>query len=200
MAGLQVGVMTVVVFFIRKWGVDYLAAYQVVMQITVLALMWPLSAGESVVVITGRTHSDASINLRSLYRAALFVSVGSAVITAVAVLALHGPLLGAFLTGPHTLGIALHLLFAGAALVATGAVANTGFALLRGLKLTRDPMLVLVGTYGVLALGLLLGVYYLTNWHGAALLWSVALAVAVSALCYHLILVRTARYRTDACR
>lgn len=200
MASASVLVMTIVVFFMRKWGPDYLAAYQVVMQIGVLAMMWPVSLGESVVVIVGRTHTDDQINLRTLHHSAMAVVFTSSAVIAVLLLALHRPLLHIFLEPGPVFDIAVNLLFAMAAGVMANTATNVGFGILRGLKFTWKPMVVLLSVNGGLTLSLLLGIYYLTDWHGAALLWAVAFGTFVASVFYHRMVARTPRYRLDASR
>lgn len=197
LAGIEVGVMAIVIFFMRRWGVDAIAAYQVVMQVTVMATMWPISAGESAAVVTGRCHSEPSLNVVRLYRSALLLTVGSALVGAVGLLLIQGRLLSAFLESAAATDLAVTMIPPICAFIVLGAFVNIAFAMLRGLKISTGPTVVMVCVFLLVDLPLMFGIYFLTDWHPSALVWATNVSLVVSAVCYHQLLVRTPRYATD---
>lgn len=201
MVGAEFTFLTVIVFLMSAdYGVEDTAGYQVILQVIALGSAWSMSVGQAITVLASRSTHDRAINVAELFRRAEGLSLISNVAICGFWFLAHHWILSLFLNSEVTITAASQFLWAAAVLVLLEAFRSNGFSLLRGLGYTVSPMLVLIGAYAIVGLGLLALVRYVVHVPAQGLVYVLAVCNAVAALCYAFIIRRVPEYRAAKAR
>ncbi|HEX4871831.1 MAG TPA: MATE family efflux transporter [Nevskiaceae bacterium] len=166
-----------------RFGRDAVAAHQIAINVASVAFMVPLSIGLATTVRVGHAAGAGQwreVALRG--RTGILLGVAFAVISALVMALLPGPIVRSFTLDPTVMALAIHFLAFAAVFQIFDCVQATAGGALRGIKDTRQPMVITMLAYWLVGLPVAAGLAFLTPVGPAGIWWGFIAGLGVAAL------------------
>lgn len=190
LSALEIGLFTIVTYFMGNLGTDVLAAHHIVLQTVAIIFMIPLGMSFAATVRVGQWLGQK--NIEGVQRAGyLSIGVGFAFMTlmAIAVLLLPQLVVGLYLdlndpANEKVIALVSPMLTIAALSQIGDGIQKIAYGVLQGLQDTRIPMLLSIPAFWLIGLpfGYWLGFY--SGWGGAGLWLGQSIGVAIAAIVF----------------
>ncbi len=183
----EVGLFTAASVMMGWIGTVELAAHGIALQLASISFMVPLGLSSAATVRVGSAYGRGSAeDVSRAARVAMMVAIGIAFFAALLFWMIPERLIGLYLDlgqpdAARVLATAIPLLFVAAAFQLIDAMQVTASGVLRGLKDTRTPMLIAVGSYWAVGMPIAYTLAFPLGWQGIGVWWGLAAGLAVAA-------------------
>ncbi len=184
----EVGLFTAASVMMGWIGTVELAAHGIALQLASISFMIPLGLSSAATVRVGSAYGRGSAeDVARAARVAMLVAVGIAFFAALLFWLVPGQLIGLYLDlgqpdALRVLSTAIPLLAVAAAFQLIDAAQVTANGVLRGLKDTRTPMLIAVGSYWAVGMPIAYTLAFPLGWQGVGVWWGLAAGLGVAAV------------------
>lgn len=184
----EVGLFTAASVMMGWIGTVELAAHGIALQLASISFMIPLGLSSAATVRVGSAYGRGSAaDVARAARVAMMVAVGIALFAALLFWAVPERLIGLYLDlgqadAGRVLATAIPLLAVAAAFQLIDAAQVAANGVLRGLKDTRTPMLIAVGSYWAVGMPIAYTLAFPFGWAGVGVWWGLAAGLLVAAV------------------
>ncbi|MEO1167145.1 MAG: MATE family efflux transporter [Pseudomonadota bacterium] len=188
MLTLEVTIFSAAIFLMGLIDRDSVAAHAIALQIAAIAFMIPLGLSQAATVRVGYYYGREDRNgIRLAGQVAYGLGVGAAMLLALIMIAVPGPLVSLFMEegvgpGSRVFDLAVSFLFIAAMFQLADGVQAVGAGVLRGLQDTRWPMIFAGFGYWVVGIGVAVGLGFYAGMEGIGIWIGLAAGLGVAAI------------------
>jgi Na+-driven multidrug efflux pump len=177
---------TVLILITQKYAIEYIASYQVVIQLILLFLIWPLAVGQGVIIIIGHGYSDKTIksNISKIIKNMLLIGISVITLSMVIIFILKQYYLKIFFIEQRFINVGILYIYPMIVFLLTDTCLIMVMSVLRGLRKTVFPLILMVIFYWIMGGGIIMFLHLNSHFTPISFFWTLSFVSALCAISY----------------
>ncbi|MSO13730.1 MATE family efflux transporter [Rickettsiales endosymbiont of Trichoplax sp. H2] len=179
---------TVLILVTQKYAIEYITSYQIVIQIILLFLIWPLAVGQGAIIIIGQNYSNKTIkiNISKIIKNMLLIGISIITLSIVLIFILKQYYLKFFFTEQRFINISILYIYPMLVFLLTDSCAIMFMSVLRGLRKTVFPLISMLIFYWIIGGAIIMFLHFYTHYSPISFFWALSFVSTLCAISYFL--------------
>ena len=179
---------TVLILVTQKYAIEYITSYQVVIQIILLFLIWPLAVGQGAIIIIGQNYSNKTIkiNISKIIKNMLLIGISIITLSIILIFILKQCYLNFFFTEQRFINISILYMYPMLVFLLTDSCAIMLMSVLRGLRKTVFPLISMLIFYWIIGGAIITFLHFYTHYSPISFFWALSFVSTLCAISYFL--------------
>jgi MATE family multidrug resistance protein len=184
---------TVLILITQKYAIEYITSYQVVIQLILLFLIWPLAVGQGAIIVIGHSYSDKTIksNISKIIKNTLLIGISVITLSIILIFILKQHYLKIFFSEQRFINISILYIYPMIVFLLADACAIIFISILRGLRKTVFPLMIMLIFYWVIGGSAIMFLHLNSHFTPISFFWTLSFVSALCAISYYLYIRKT---------
>ncbi|MFK7761094.1 MAG: MATE family efflux transporter [Candidatus Midichloriaceae bacterium] len=177
---------TILILITQKYAIEYITSYQVVIQLILLFLIWPLAVGQGTIIIIGHNYSNKTIknNISKIIKNMLLIGISVITLSIVLIFVFKQYYLRIFFTEQRFINVSILYIYPMLIFLLTDACAIMFISVLRSLRKTVFPLIVMLIFYWVIGGSIIMLLHLHSHFTPISFFWALSFVSALCAISY----------------